>query len=157
MRYLDFIADALRELRGKRAFRLRVVSNSEFKLDGVEVENVPWSLESEAREIRGFDIGIMPLSNDPFSEGKASYKLLQYMACGVPSVASAVGMNVEVAENGRCAVVADNPSGFMDALERLLDDCELRMGIGRAARRKVELEFDRPVVAAKLAAALRTL
>ncbi|NOY76090.1 MAG: glycosyltransferase family 4 protein [Kiritimatiellaeota bacterium] len=155
LRYLEFLTPALAELRSRRRFVLRVVSDSEFAADGVDVENVPWSLESESREIRGFDIGIMPLSRDPFSEGKSSYKLLQYMACGVPSVASPVGMNVDVADEGRSADLADSSAEFASAIEGLLDDMDSRVSLGEKGRRKVEREFDRSVVAAKLADVLK--
>lgn len=155
MRYLDMLAPALRELSGRRQFVLRVISNADFHTDGVGVENVKWSAENEPREIRGFDIGIMPLSNDPFSEGKSSYKLLQYLACGVPSVASAVGMNVEVSEDGRNALLAGSPAEFAERVSELLDDRELRGRIGVAARRKAEAEYDNEVVSAKLAAVLK--
>lgn len=155
MRYLDVLVPALHELRAKHPFLLRVVSNSEFAHEGLDVDNVIWSLDSESREIRGFDIGVMPLSDDPFSEGKSSYKLLQYMACGVPSVASAVGMNVDVAAGGSSALLAESPAEFAAQIGELLENRELRERVGRAARKKVEKEFDRGVVAAKLATILK--
>jgi glycosyltransferase involved in cell wall biosynthesis len=98
-RYLDYLAPQLCELRKQEDFILKVISDKDFSISGIEVENVKWTLEGENCEISKFDIGIMPLSADPFSEGKASYKLLQYMAAGIPSVASAVGMNKDVADN----------------------------------------------------------
>ena len=156
-RYLDMIAPELAELRRRRPFVLRVVSNFEFAADGLEVDNVEWTLDGEYREIRGFDIGIMPLSDDPFSQGKSSYKLLQYMSCGVPSVASAVGMNVEAAGEGESAMLADSPRAFVDGLESLLDDGCLRERLGRTGLERVSAEFERGVVAAKLADTFNSL
>ena len=157
MRYLNVLAPALCELRKKHPFVLRVISNAEFVCDGIDVENLTWSLESESREIRKFDIGVMPLSDDPFSKGKSSYKLLQYMACGVPAVASAVGMNIEVADGERCALLADSPAAFAEKIGELLVNSKLRQYLGRAARKKVKEEFERNVVATRLASILKKI
>lgn len=89
-RYLDILASKLCELRKYCEFKLKVISDKEYICQGLDIENIAWDLESEKSEIGKFDIGIMPLSSDPFSEGKASYKLLQYMAAGIPSIASSV-------------------------------------------------------------------
>ena len=153
-RYLEHIAPALCELSRKYDFLLHVISDKELILPGLDIKNITWSKESEARELSKFDIGIMPLSEDPFSKGKASYKLLQYMAAGIPSVASAVGMNIDVAGDNEFALLAENDADFATAIMRLIESCELRTSIGVKARTKIENEFSKEVISAKLADAI---
>jgi glycosyltransferase involved in cell wall biosynthesis len=151
-RYLEYLAPAFCELRRSKDFILNVISDKELNLPGIEINNIKWSREVEDYEIRKFDIGIMPLSEDPFSKGKASYKLLQYMAGGVPSVASAVGMNIEVAgKNCEYAMLADSPDAFISAISQLMDSPEKRAELGRNGRKKIENEFSRNVIGAKFA------
>ena len=153
-RYLEHIAPALCKLRQEHDFVLHVISDKELTLSGLDIKNIVWSKEREACELSKFDIGIMPLSEDPFSKGKASYKLLQYMSAGIPSVASAVGMNIDVAGDNECAMLAKNDSDFATALASLLENCELRKSIGLKARSKIENEFSKEVISAKLADAI---
>lgn len=150
-RYLDYLAPQLCELRKREDFILRIISDTEYRYDGLEIKNIQWSLEVENCEIRKFDIGIMPLSNDPFSEGKASYKLLQYMAAGIPSVASAVGMNKEIAGNDENALLAENPDEFIEKISLLLKNCDLRRKLGQSGRKLIEKQYSRDVVGAKFA------
>lgn len=150
-RYLDYLAPQLCELSKNYDFILRVISDKEFQSKGIKVENIEWSLEGESCEIRKFDIGIMPLSKDPFSEGKASYKLLQYMAAGIPSVASAVGMNRDVAANDENAMLAENPDEFKEKLSLLLKDEKLRRKLGQNGRKLIEEKFSREVVGSNFA------
>ena len=153
-RYLEHIAPALCELRRKHDFILHVISDKELFIPGLDINNIQWSKDEEASELSKFDIGIMPLSEDPFSKGKASYKLLQYMSAGIPSVASAVGMNMDVAGDNEFALLAENDSDFATALATLLENCELRKSIGQKARIKIENEFSKDVIGAKLADAI---
>jgi len=150
-RYLDFIAPQLCELRKKHDFVLRIISDMDYQYDGLAVENIRWTPEGENCEISKFDIGIMPLSSDPYSEGKSSYKLLQYLSAGIPSVASAVGMNNNVADNSNSALLADNAEEFRDHLDTLLQDCDMRKKLGTNGRQLIEKEYSQEVVGAKFA------
>ena len=154
LRYLDLISSAFTELRSKRDFVLRVVSNEPYRQTGINIDFVQWSLEKQNAELGRFDIGIMPLSGDPFSEGKASYKLLQYLAEGLPSVCSPVGMNSEVAGNGEYCLTASGSGEFASQMLKLLDNCELRRSLGMNGRGLVERNYSLSVVASKLAGAL---
>jgi len=155
LRYLDMIASALRTAARKREFVLRVISDRAYEMEGVRTESVRWSLEGQNDQIREFDVGIMPLSQDPFSEGKSAYKLLQYFSLGVPSVCSPVGMNAELAGNNINCLMAGAGNEFGDQIIRLLDDGVLREELGRKGRNLAERKFDRKVVAADFARALK--
>ncbi len=151
LRYLEVISPAFTELRTKRDFVLRIISNEPYMQTGINIDFVQWSLEAQSNELLKFDIGIMPLSLDPFSEGKASYKLLQYLAAGVPSVCSPVGMNSDVAGNGEYCLTASDSGQFCFQMEKLLSNCDLRRKLGLNGRRLVERKYSVEVVASKLA------
>ncbi|MDD3117684.1 MAG: glycosyltransferase [Victivallales bacterium] len=155
LRFLALIADGLRELSRRFPLVLRIVADASVSLDGVEVEFVPWTLETQYEEISRFDIGIMPLSPDPYSEGKAAYKLLQYLACGVPAVCSPVGMNVDVSAGDRFCLSAATPEAFTRQLERLMTDARLRRGLGVAGAELVREKYAHDVIGNQLAAAIR--
>ncbi len=102
------------------------------------VKVLPWSAETEVEQICSFDIGIMPLMDSPWERGKCGYKLIQYMACGLPVVASPVGVNTEIVKNGRNGFLAENEHQWKQALETLAGNRDLRLEMGRIGRKKVE-------------------
>jgi glycosyltransferase involved in cell wall biosynthesis len=139
--YLQSIAAPLRRLTASRAIRFVTVGASPLALPGVRIEQRPWALETEIEELMGFDVGIMPLTDDEWSRGKCGYKLVQYMAAGIPSVASPVGANREIVDDGVTGFLADTPEQWVSAFERLADDRELRARMGAAARARCEAHF----------------
>ncbi|MCX6984413.1 MAG: glycosyltransferase family 4 protein [Lentisphaerae bacterium] len=153
LRYLELISSAFTELRSKRDFVLRIISDEPYRQGGINVEFVRWSLENQNTELIKFDIGIMPLSGDPFSEGKASYKLLQYLAAGVPSICSPVGMNSEVSDDGEYCLAASDSGAFASQMLELLDNCEFRRNLGVKGRKLIEQKYGLEGVASKLAEA----
>lgn len=105
------------------------------------VDAHPWSEVGEVGHLRSMDIGIMPLDDTPFARGKCAYKLIQYMACGLPVVASPVGMNAEVVEHGVNGFLARTEAEWELALATLAGDPALRQRMGAAGRRKVAADF----------------
>ena len=145
---LAALAVPLRRLAARHPFRLHVLADQPFTCPGVEVVNLPWRLASQEEEIARFDIGLMPLAADnPWNAGKCSYKLLQYMAAGVASVASPVGMNSEVIDDGVNGLLATDEAAWERTLIRLLDDPSLRQRLGRAARQTVARAYTYPAIA----------
>lgn len=137
---LKLVAPALTELAKKYPrLRLRVVSDRrpDFPL-GVPVEFVPWSPTSEVEAVRSADIGIMPLPESEWTLGKCGYKVLQYMACGLPSIAAPYGVIADVIDAGRCGLPAQDTAEWIEALDRFVGDAELRELAGREARRRAE-------------------
>ena len=157
LRYLNYISGSLRKASEKYNFILNVISDKPVGIDGINVNFIQWQEETQFHEISKFDIGIMPLSKDPFSEGKASYKLLQYMAAGIPSVCSDVGMNADVAGNNEFCLKASNPEEFTDHIVKLLQNQELRTQIGIKGRKLVEETYSVQAVASKLAHTLNSI
>jgi glycosyltransferase involved in cell wall biosynthesis len=122
---------------------------------GVGVAEVhPWSLATELDQLARFDIGIMPLSDDDWARGKGGYKILQYFACGIPAVASPVGVNPEIVREGETGFLARDAHEWERSLSRLIEDAELRRRMGAAGRRAAEVEHSLAVAAPRLLAAL---
>lgn len=101
-------------------------------------DSVPWTEESEVERIHEMDIGIMPLDDSPWARGKCGYKLIQYMACGLPVIASPVGVNAEIVEHGVNGFLATTKGEWEEALRTLLRAPALRLQMGQEGRRKVE-------------------
>jgi glycosyltransferase involved in cell wall biosynthesis len=148
---LDAAAPALRDLARRRRLVLVVISDGTLELPGVPVEHVPWKLETQERELARLDVGIMPLADSAWARGKCAYKLLQYMAAGLPVVSSPVGMNVRVVDHGRNGLLAVDRTEWVGALERLLRDPDLAAKLALAGRETVEAEYGYPRQASRWA------
>lgn len=116
---------------------------------------VPWSEDTEVSAIQSMDIGVMPLPDTPWARGKCGYKLIQYMACGLPVVASPVGVNTEIVEHGVNGFLAETDAEWHEAIETLLSDADLRRRMGAAGRKKVEERYSLQVWGPRVAQMLR--
>jgi glycosyltransferase involved in cell wall biosynthesis len=139
--YLLELAGPLSTLAKRQPFTLRVIGSGAITMPGVDVEALPWSLDTEAALIAECAVGIMPLRDTPWEQGKCAYKLIQYMACGLPTVASPIGANRNVAIEGETGFFADTPSAWVEKLELLLCDAALCQRLGQAGRARVEAEY----------------
>lgn len=137
--------------------RLAVVSERAPAAFGAPVELVRWSSETEAAALAACDVGIMPLEDDDWTRGKGGFKLLQYMAAGLPTVASPVGVNREITVDGETGFFASTAEEWEHALGRLLGDAALRRRMGLAGRRRVEENYAMPIVSEKVVALYRGL
>jgi glycosyltransferase involved in cell wall biosynthesis len=153
--YLHAIEDGLREvLEAIPDARLLVVSDAAprfVRLSASRIEFHRWTPAVEAEMVARMDVGLMPLPDDPWTRGKCSFKLLQYMACAVPFVASPVGMNREVLAAGEVGFAASSADEFAGALRRLHEDRALAARLGVEGRRVAEEKFSLPRIAARLA------
>jgi glycosyltransferase involved in cell wall biosynthesis len=133
VQYLRAVVPALRRLAARRRFVLRVVG-ADLDAPDVPTEIVPWSLEGEVSAFQGLDVGLYPLVEDAWALGKSGFKAVQYMACGVPPVASPVGAVADIVRDGENGFLAADEDAWVDRLERLLDDARLRRRLGDRAR-----------------------
>ncbi len=138
--YLVTLENSLRELSLNFKFKLVVIGAS-LSLPGVLVEEVTWSEESENNNIMKCDIGIMPLVDSPWERGKCGYKIIQYMASGLPVVASNIGANSTIIDNGRSGFLVDTTEEWVSVLSHLLVAPTLREQMGVAGRKIVEDRF----------------
>jgi glycosyltransferase involved in cell wall biosynthesis len=138
--------------------RLRVVSDAPpGPMVGGRVEYVRWSEDVEVAAVQEMDVGLMPLPDDEWTRGKCAFKMLQYMACGVPVVASPVGVNAEILAMGELGLAAREEAEWFDALRWLHDHATQAVQYGRNGRSVAESRFARDVVAARLAEVFRGL
>ena len=156
VRYLYMLHAPLQALAKRQPFILRVIGG-DVTLHGVQVECVPWTENTEVTSIAGSDIGVMPLLDSPWERGKCGYKLIQYMACGLPVVASPVGVNNSIVQEGVNGYLAEDTQTWVNCLERLLKDENLRKKMGSSGRLRVEQEYCLQVTGPRLAAWLRTV
>jgi len=152
--YLNSLAPLFKRLRDTGRARVVAIGVDTAAL-GLPMDSVPWSEASEVEMLSQGAIGIMPLPDDAFARGKCGYKLVQYMACSLPVVASPVGVNTTLVSHDVNGFLAEGPSDWEVYLSRLLDDRELRLRMGRAGRAKVEHAYSLQVTAPRLATLFR--
>lgn len=156
-RHLHHISLVLREMVESCGARIVAVGANAEQLSGLPVQVKSWSEYGEVADIQKFDIGIMPLPDEPFERGKCGYKLIQYMACGKPVVASPVGVNSVIVCEGVEGFLPNTLSQWVEALRNLCDDPSLRKRLGDAGRKKVEAEYSLQVTAPRLEELLRSV
>lgn len=120
------------------SLQLHIIAEADPRLQWGPVIFSPWRRESEAADLEKFSIGVMPLPDDPWTRGKCGAKALQYMAAGVPCIASPVGTNKTIIENGVDGFLCDKQSDWLKILELLLRNPDLRARVGEKGRAKVE-------------------
>ena len=157
--HLQPIAPALVALRQQTDFELRVIcerepQSRELGLGSVNVQFIPWRESTEIVDLQMFDVGLMPLVDNNWTRYKCGLKILQYMAAGIPAVASPVGVNAEIIQHGANGMLASAPEEWTACLANLLTDGNLRRKTAAAARRTVEAGYSLEVNAPKLEAAL---
>ncbi len=157
MEHLRTIAPVLGEMAAAGEIALTVVGAGADRLPDCPASYLDWTEAGEADTIATFDVGIMPLTDSLWSRGKCAYKLLQYMAAGLPVVASPVGMNCEVVDDGETGFLPADAEGWRQALRRLKADPALRADMGRKNRARVEERYSRQAVAPHLAACFRAV
>lgn len=148
-KYLDIVAPALKMLASEFSLQLRVIG-AQFACPGLDVDCRPWTEDSEVSEIQDFDIGIMPLTDSPWERGKCGYKLIQYMACGKPVVASPVGVNQEIVGDDINGYLASTVDDWVHAFRELFLNAQKRADMGAQGRRFVEERYCLQVTAPRL-------
>ncbi|MFN2199749.1 MAG: glycosyltransferase family 4 protein [Caldilineaceae bacterium] len=138
--YLGLVREPLRQLAGERPVRLVVIGAREIPKMDVPVEFHDWSADRESALLGTLHLGIMPLRDGPWERGKCGYKLIQYMACAKPVIASAVGVNPVIATPSVGLLAADE-SEWLPALRTLASDPALRRKLGQAGRKVVATDY----------------
>lgn len=134
--YLERLVAPLSILSHEQPLRLVVIGGKAPQIDNVEVLEIPWMEDKEVDWINAFDVGVMPLPNDEWARGKCAFKLVQYMACGVPVVGSRVGANIDLVAT-RCGFLVESDEQWVAALRELRDQPLVRRQMGEASRDQV--------------------
>lgn len=148
--HLQMLVEPLTQLGKEGPVILQVIGGRAPEIPGIEVEQIPWREDREIALINQFDIGVMPLLNNAFTQGKCAFKLIQYMACAVPVLASPVGANMEVVTPD-CGFLSDGSQQWLNNFRRLRDAPNLRQRMGEAGRERVLQYYSLQVTLPKLA------
>ena len=141
-RFLHLLTDVLIELQQSHPFRLLVIGDADFKMAGIKNQKaIPWREASEVADLQQIDIGLYPLPDEKWVYGKSGLKALQYMALGIPTVATAIGANFRVIEDGVSGFLVKNETQWLNRLKSLLKQPDLRKNMGLAARKRVEAHY----------------
>ena len=142
LRYLaDFaptLAQAAPQIPG---LRLITIADATLLDPPIPTEHIPWSEQTEAASLIRGDIGIAPTPEDPWTLGKCGFKIIQYMAAGLPAIASPVGANRQIILQNETGFLADTANEWISALATLAADPAKRQSMGAAARKRVEEHF----------------
>jgi glycosyltransferase involved in cell wall biosynthesis len=140
--YLEMIRPALARLTVRYpALKMRVICSQFPSWPEINIESIAWSSSSEAASLAAAHIGVMPLTDDAWSRGKCAFKLLQYMAAGLPCVASPIGANTEAVIDGYNGFHARTVVEWERSLESLIESPDLRARFGANGRMHVEARY----------------
>jgi glycosyltransferase involved in cell wall biosynthesis len=141
VQHLDTMRGALKKLAERESFRLRVIGTPSYECPPVDVQAMPWRAETELEDLSEIDIGMMPLPDDRWSKGKCGLKALQFMALGIPTICSPVGVNTDIIQDDQNGFIAGTEDEWVEKLSRLLRSAELRRRLGDAGRATVEEQY----------------
>ncbi len=137
-KYLNLLKPILIELKKTHHFKLLVIGDANFEMDGVNLESRAWKEVEEVEQLQRIDIGLYPLPlDDEWVMGKSGLKALQYMSLGIPTIATAVGANFRVIEDNKDGLLVTTNEQWLEKLKLLIDNAALRKEIGQNARIKV--------------------
>jgi len=140
--YLKDIKDELKNILIQYPqVTLKVISNNPMEISGVKIENIKWNIDTYMNDLLKINIGIMPLRNDDWSRGKCAFKLIQYMAAGLPVIASNVGTNSTLITDGEDGYLVNSSDEWLSGFENLLESEELRKKMGMAAKKKIRQNY----------------
>lgn len=140
-KYVRIIEDVLKELSCEKEFVLRIIGDADFKMKGVIVDAIPWKAETEVEDLSQIDIGLYPLPDEEWVHGKAGGKALQYMALGIPTLATAIGANFSIIQNGVNGFLIQHHSEWKKYILQLLESETLRKNIGMQGRKTCVKKF----------------
>jgi glycosyltransferase involved in cell wall biosynthesis len=141
LKYLDELIPVIEALQEELDFTFLVIADKEPSLALKKWRFCPWNERTEIEDLLKIDVGVMPLSNDNWSEGKCGFKLIQYLSLGIPAVASPVGVNKIIIDEGINGFIAQDSNDWKNALRKLIVDFALRSSMGASGRAKMVAEY----------------
>jgi glycosyltransferase involved in cell wall biosynthesis len=141
IRYLDDIVPVIAELEKQYDFEFLVISDLKPELPLQSLRFIRWNKENEISDLLNMNIGIMPLRNDKWAQGKCGFKALQYMSLGIPALVSPVGVNTRIVDHGINGFICEKPEDWKNALELLLQNRDELVKLAINTRRKIEAAY----------------
>ncbi|MEO8069642.1 MAG: glycosyltransferase family 4 protein [Flavobacteriales bacterium] len=143
IQHFKYALPALQQLKRRFGGRIsfRVIGDGTFREPSLGIEGMPWRKDTEVADLNAIDIGIMPLPDDEWARGKCGLKGLQYMALGIPTLMSPVGVNGDIINDGENGFLAGTTEEWVEKVARLVEDADLRQRMGTAARRTVQERY----------------
>jgi glycosyltransferase involved in cell wall biosynthesis len=154
--YLKSLQSVFQTLTEQRNCQFTLIGAGNLEIDNIDLTIKKWGEHSEVEDIKTFDVGIMPLHNTPWEQGKCGIKLIQYMACGVPVIGTPIGVNLEIIHHGVNGFYAESLDEWTEDLLTLANDPQLGDRMGAQGRAIVESEYCLQVTAPRLAQLLRS-
>ena len=143
IKHFEFAVPVLRKLKEKYGdlLQFKVIGDASYRNEELGIKGIGWNRQDELKELSEFDIGIMPLPDDEWANGKCGLKGLQYMALEIPTIMSPVGVNTEIIKDGANGFLASEIDEWVEKASRLIDNPDLRISMGKAARKTVIDEY----------------
>lgn len=139
IKHFEMLLPVLQQLKTKYANRIKfkLIGAAGYSNSQLEIEAVTWSAATEVAQLNSFDIGLMPLPDDEWAKGKCGLKGLSYMACGIPTIMSPVGVNTDIIQHGHNGFLADSEEKWFSILSELIENAPLRIETGQNGRKTV--------------------
>ena len=141
MHYLDEIVPIIRDLENHFSFDFLIISNEPPSFELASLKFIKWTKETEIEDLAKITIGIMPLKQDIWSEGKCGFKGLQYMALEIATILAPIGVNTSIIEDSKNGFLAANPIEWKEKLTLLLESEALRIRLGKEGKRTIDERF----------------
>jgi glycosyltransferase involved in cell wall biosynthesis len=140
VQHFEFIESVLIKIKEKYKDQVyfKLIGDADYKNENLDLKGIAWTPLTEVSEIQTFDIGIMPLPNDEWAKGKCGLKGLSYMAVGVPTIMSPVGVNTEIIKDKQNGLLASTEEEWLEKLSLLIENADIRETLGKAGRKTVE-------------------
>lgn len=140
-KYLKLLESVFVKLKVEKEidFKVLVIGDEDFKFDSehIDYESIPWKLNSEVEDLSKIDIGVYPLVDEPWIYGKSGLKAIQYMAFGIPTVASDLGTIDRIIEDGENGFLVKNEKEWISALSDLITNSQIREKFRVKGRRTI--------------------
>lgn len=141
MKYLDFLIPVLNRIVEQHNIEIIIISNHPPGFALPKLKFITWKESTEIEDLLQLNMGLMPLEQDEWSEGKCGFKIIQYMALGIPAIASAVGVNTSIIDHGGSGFICTTEDEWHKAITRLILEPDLRQDMGRLGREKIEKAY----------------
>ena len=138
--YLSKLIQPLSRLGLEGSVRLIVIGGKAPVIPNIIVDEIIWDELTEIEFINSFDVGVMPLPDDDWARGKCAFKLIQYMACALPVIASPVGANISVVGN-ECGFLPTSNEDWLEAFRIVRDQKVSRTRMGEMGRTRVQQHY----------------